>query len=336
MTTAVLEEPKHYDIGTLSPMDRLRQTRPSAGRPLDLADNAPRYFVEFGYRKFVVDTECIPGRLLRRGEITPCLGYEKWAIIESIPAEMRIKGRTRTINRATEGCYPIYADAESTRLKDIEARNSDGMYCLELLTGFDVRTDFETCHFNDVFYPMGVENIPATHKGVIQLLEQKRDQILTGDVSVPRQDLHKLYVSVANALIDAARYADRLQSQQLEETHLRMRLASNDDKHKDRYDPKDEEMLVRTGKTRFDKHADVTADALTLLAQNAGKPSGNDQLVASMMELVKAQQEQNTLLKQQIEQATGSTLQGKTPAVVVEPPKPQPPTNPQPSNQQKR
>lgn len=303
MEAAVLTEPKQFNFSQ----------RNTADVALDLSDNLPRYFVQYGLSIFRTDTEAIRGRKLLRGEIKPCMGYPKWDSIESIPSEMRMKGRTRTINRSTEGCYPIYADAEAERLKGIEARNPDGMYCLEILTGLQP-SDYESCRFNEFFYPQGVENLPDLHSAVKTLILKRRDDLLNGDIACPRVDFKDVYVAVANELVKAIEYADQLQQSQLEHTHNRMRLASSDEQHKDKYDLRDEEKLKFTGKTRFEKHADVTSEALLMLAKNSAKPSGDAEMARALLEMVKVTQSQNDLLREQLEAAKAPPVQAPQPA----------------------
>lgn len=261
-------------------------------------DNTPRFFVQFG--RTVLGTDClgIPDGILMRGEITPLTGYQRTAHINTIP-EGNIVAGSQTADREGRIVYAreiVFAGPEAQRLIDLERQSErkDGLFEVEALRG---RMDmFTAIDFNAVFFPDGIENLPASHSDVVSLLQNRKVTIAKGGV-VPSEH-QAIVMSIADALIDVVEKTHKIQQVRLEDAHRQMKLPPNDPSglFKKAYDDVDEEMLLRTGKPRLDASDDMTAEALQLLSkQGTSQNTGSNDLLAAVLE-------QNRLLQAQITQ----------------------------------
>lgn len=286
-----------------------------------LTDSSPRYFVQFAWDQYDTGTNAIPGRFMLRGDITPCTNYRAVKFLPEIPDGQLIPG-TESLDREGKQVYGKvlqYArpDAESLALNEASAdiEHKQGIYEITTLAGLPV-SDFARIEIVRVFYPNGLESLPARHGEVIAYLQAQRSAI---DSRLPENlpaSLRDIVHQVLNELIQAAEYANTIQKQRLEYTHRCFNVPPSDPSglYKKSYDLKDEEMLKRTGLPRHNEAQQTTAKALELLAMDKTrdtKPADPvinlmQQQIEMMREQMENQQKQNAeqaeILKQQVNQ----------------------------------
>jgi len=260
-------------------------------------DPSPRYFVQFGWTVMGVDTNAVPGRYFLRGEIRPCVSWRQVMHIRDIPEGKLIEGTVAhdKDNKPVWGRIARLAGPDADRLVSNEqtAEVRQGLVELKSLYALSV-ADFKRIDFNDLFYPGGIGALPEKHEDVIAHLRGRKAEL---EKSLPERVpsfLRERILACADEMIDAAEYAHEVQTRRIEVTHLRMRLSPNEEGFKKEYDPRDEEMLKRTGKARLDTATDATAKALGLLSEKAA--GGAD---AELVSLLRQQVEnQNKLIEQ--------------------------------------
>lgn len=289
------------------------QRRPSArdaapiGQNVNPAPNldAPRFFVQMVWDQMNVDTLAIPNRYLLRGEITPCRSFPQKSNIHEIREGERIPGMDQVDkaagdNRIVWGFYWKRAQHEADRLVEIENSKDStiklGFTEIKALSGYNAAL-YEKYDFNQIFYPDGLENLPAENLKLIEYLEKRITEIAKMDLP---GELQAVLPALGEELIAAAKRGHEIQSSRLDFTHRCMMLSPADTSGlwKRDYDTVDEEMLIRTGKPRLNKAQETTAEALNLLAGHATRQEPQNDAFAGM---IAVQREQNELLRAQME-----------------------------------
>lgn len=286
-----------------SARDRMRSDNRSVNEVVNL--DAPRFFVQMVWDKLDVDTEAIPNKYLLRGEITPCRSFPQKSNIFEIPEGARMKHLDAVDiasgdNRVVWGFYMKHAAHEADRLRDLENSSSQtqksGLVEIESLSGIRAEL-YDRFDFNKIFYPDGLENLPRTNKEFIAYLKNRVSELKTADTP---EDLRTVLPQLGAELIAAAEKGAQIQDARVELTHRFMMLSPSDTSGlwKRDYDPVDLEMLERTAKPRVNQAQETTAEALHLLAKDRVGNGHQDDAFAAM---IKAQQDQNDILRQQME-----------------------------------
>jgi hypothetical protein len=285
-------------------------------------DNTPRFFVQFGREVLYTDCAGIPGKVLRRGDITPLTGYQKVAHINTIPEGSIVAG-SRIADKDGNHVWArelVYAGPEADRLVDLEAKagdRKDGI--VEIKTLRNRLDEWRTLDFNLIFFPDG---IPATHSATLAHLLAKETELKKQmHASVPSH-LSVLVLGVLAETIEAVRVVDKIHHDRIEMTHRQMKLSPDDGSgmYKKAYDDVDEEILLRTEKPRFDQSADMTARALELLSKNTTSGSSGDSGILSALV------EQNAMMREQMAAQTAALTKAlERLSGTPEPPKETPP-----------
>lgn len=285
------------------PRSARETVRGEAGNSVQSAPNldAPRFFVQMGFAKLDVDTAAVPNGYLLRGEITPCRSYRQKASVYEIPEGQRIPGmdeadRGSNDRRIVWGYYWKHAQFEADRLieNETQAVRKMGLYAIKSLSGYRTAL-YDQYDFNAIFYPDGLENLPATNEGLEAHLTARVGEIEA--MNLPAE-LKPVLAELGAELIAAVKHAQKIQSDRIDFSHRCMQLSPDDKSgyYKKEYDEIDEEMLARTGKARVGEALETQAKALHLLAEDKATPK-NDPFAA----LARAQEEQNQILRQQLE-----------------------------------
>ncbi len=286
-----------------SARERLQQDQKSVNSVVNL--DAPRFFVQMVWDVLNVDTEAVPNRYLLRGEITPCRSYPQKSNIFEIPEGARLKhldevDKAAGDNRVVWGYYMKHAAQEADRLLEMEQAatqtQKSGLFEIRSLAG--VRAElYDRYDFNKIFYPEGLDSLPTLNKDFIAYLKNRAQELDSLDVP---PELMAVLPSLAAELIGAAEKGAAIQDARVELTHRFMMLSPSDTSGlwKRDYDPVDLEMLARTGKPRVNQAQEQTAEALHLLAKNDSSTRQDDAFAG----LIKAQQDQNEILRAQMEQ----------------------------------
>lgn len=267
--------------------------------------DAPRFFVQFAWDVFQVDTDCIPNKYLLRGEITPLRSFPKKSNIFEISEAARIPGSEEADpspdagdrRRVVWAKYWLHAQSEAQRLIDLERGADLQMGLFEITALARAPHLYEQLDFNAVFYPGGLHSLPQTNVEMVAYLRNSADAATEKAPS----DLKGIIAEIGEQLIEAAEYADRAQLARVEFSHSCMKLTPDDKSgfYKKKYDILDEESLLRTGKPRIHQAIDATAEALKMLAGRDAAPAAQDNAV--LIQLLTAQQEQNAILRAQAE-----------------------------------
>lgn len=294
-----------------SARDRVRQDSQSVNSVPN--QHQPRFFVQMGWNRYEVDTQAIVNGYLLRGEITPCRSYQAAESIHCLTEGMRIPGTERSDPATTDRAvvwanYWKYAQSEGGRLVEIEQgfdqSRKMGLVEIKSLAGFKAEL-YDRFDFNKIFYPQGLENLPVTNEGLEAYLVKRVSEInaMPESSELPKDAL----VAMGNELIEAVRLANRIQSDRIDFTHRCMQLSPEDKSgyFKKTYDGLDEEMLTRTGKPRVGEALEVQAKALHILAEDKAAGRKDDPFAA----LAKAQQDQNEILRQQLDQQSAQNQQ---------------------------
>lgn len=274
--------------------------------------SAPRFFVQFGWDVLRVDTRAIPNMYLLRGEITPCKSYPQLAPLVEIREGELIPGSeggdpSGRDTRATYGKYWRHAHFEAERLIDIEQSSShkQGLYEIKALAGLNSIV-YDKADLNEIFYsPYTLATLPKTNAEIIAHLRARRDEIKANGVEGVPAHYQGVLLEVADQLIAAAEYNDRIQHQRIEFTHTCMKLPPSDPSGlwKREYDLVDEEMLARTGTPRVHAADITTAKALDKLTdRNDGE--GMKQLAEALMQQAAQQQQLINMLMAEREEKT--------------------------------
>ena len=268
-----------------------------------LQDSQPRYFIQFGWDVFHVDTDAIPDRYILRGEVTPCANYRKKMHIRTIPDGALISGSEEfdKDGNSVYGYMLQLAGPDAVRLSENEsgADYKQTLYELTALTGLSIEA-YRRIDFNSLLYPDGIENLPEKHADVISYLKTRTAEIRKNGLpeGIPPFVVERIMTAL-DQIVRAADYALKVQTARLEETHLRFKVPPSDPsgRFKKNYDSVDEEMLRRTGLPRHSEAEVTTARALEMLAGEKVSGSNNDELKA----LIALQAQQMEMMRQQLE-----------------------------------
>jgi hypothetical protein len=266
----------------------------------DVNLNAYRYFAQLGWNVLSVDTHAIPNAYLLRGEITPCRTYPHKANLVEIREADLIPGSevADKDGKTVYGSYRRYAHHEAQRLVDNEAtaERKRGLIEITALRSPIGDAVYRKVNLNVLFFP-DWPYIPEKHEDVIKLLNDRLAALQASTPSnIPAEYLPVIY-EVGEQLIEAARYAERIQKHRLTMTHSQMKLTPKDDGFKRAYDPADYEMLKRTGMPEIHSAEIQTAQALEKLTEHASGSNDGD----GLKELVSVLREQNERQNQIIE-----------------------------------
>lgn len=267
--------------------------------------NETRFLVQMVWDEYRVDTKAVPGKALRRGVVTPCVSFEQKMEIHAIRDGELIPGSEEVgkDGKLAWGKIIRPGGPECDRLLDIESKAEvkEGLREVTALRGF-TREQFNDVNINGLLYG-GLEKLPDLNEDLMAHLTARREELKAKGLppSVPAH-LHSNVWKAIDEVIAALEEGSRIQLNRIEFTHQRRRLQPKDEAglFKKEYDAKDEEMLKRTGKPRFDDAADQTATALKTLAglQGAGPQVVVQQDNAEMLTLLRQQVEnQNKLIE---------------------------------------
>lgn len=291
-----------------------REVSQTTVNPIDgaIQVDAPRFFVQFGWNVLRVDTRAIPNMYMLRGEITPCKSYPQISPLVEIREGELIPGSEQgdpsgRDTRATYGQYWRRAYYEAERLIDIEqsSAHKQGIYEIKALAGIN-SVVYDNIDLNEVFYaPYTLATLPATNAEIIEHLTARRAEIKANGVPNVPPHYQGVMVEIADQLIEAAKYNDRIQQQRIEFTHTCMKLPPSDPSGlwKREYDLVDEEMLARTSTPRVHAADITTAKALDKLTdRNDGE--GMKQLAEALMQQAAQQQQLINMLMAEREEKT--------------------------------
>lgn len=284
-----------------SARDRVFQNAQSVNQVENV--DAPRFFVQMGWSSLETDTEAIPGKTLLRGEITPCRSFRQKSNIHEIPEGMRIPGADEVDvasgdRRVIWGYYWKRALDEATRLAELEGKLDPNrrMGIVEVKSLAGLRSVlYDQYDFNEIFYPDGIFNLPATNAELKAYLQARVAEFQT--MNLP-SDLKPVLLELGAELIAAVETADKAQADRVDFAHRCMQLSPTDSSgfYKKGYDALDEESLLRTGKPRVGEALETQAKALHLLAEDKASGGKDDPVFA----LVKATEDANKILREEL------------------------------------
>lgn len=279
----------------------------------DINKNQPRYLVQMGWHCLSLNSPGIVGGRLWRAEIMP---INTAAVVEhraSVPESMRIPG---TDHAGPDGIvaltkYRRYAwdEAERLLMEDDNAANlgrSNGLVEVKSLYSDLGNRIYREINLTELFFPNWPHSLPDRNDDLIAQLMQRVEWVVDNPpASIPSNLInmvHPVLLEVGQELIEAAKFAGRLQRNEIMQTHLKMKLPRTDKGHKQQYDPRDFEILTRTGLPPLDQHEVTQAEALQKLTDNSLNGSTQIQSLleqnAQMMQMIAAQNAQTQQLLQ--------------------------------------
>lgn len=193
-----------------------------------------------------VNTPCVPNRLIRRCQVTPCITIQWPKRIVEIPEGRRIEG---TMNfRPGFAKEWIYSGPEAGMLISDYGNPADpsrqrGLIELDALLGLPWPT-VRDLHITDTVFPSWPD-IPKTNAGALLLLEDSRMAI--GNDSRLNTDIKKIYLVCIAKMMLAVEQADAYQSDVVAKSNLAVTLPSTEPGYKRDFDERDKLYSDRTG-----------------------------------------------------------------------------------------
>lgn len=273
----------------------------------------PRFFVQMGFDQMRVDTNAIQYvepdggtvyRMLPRGRIVPCVTYaHKTNIYEIREAEL-IPGSEEADRdgRVSWGKYWRFAGYEAQRLTDMEnsTDHRSGLVEVRGLAGLARVLYGDRGSINNLFYPQGLDNLPVTNADMVDHLRDVVRSLMAKKPEGVDDMSYRAVIGIGEELIAATLHVDTLMRERLQFTHSCMKLQPTEHGFKRRYDEVDHEMLKRTGVPEIHAAEIQTAEALHLLAGRAVAPVVSNVNDGAVIEMLKAQLEQNNQLMREL------------------------------------
>lgn len=205
-----------------------------------------------------VNTPCVPHRVIRRCQVTPCISRQIPARIEEIPEGARIAGTVGF--RVGFGKYWLASGPEAdTLLADYgnrgdSARNWGLVELLpEKLTGMTY-PDYARLNINAAVFPQWPD-IPETNRGVLDHLFEINEMIeknehswfewsLNSSETILRRDI---YLACIPQMILSVETAQEFQSEAVRASNIAVTLPSTEPGYKRSFDDRDRLYARRTG-----------------------------------------------------------------------------------------
>jgi hypothetical protein len=205
-----------------------------------------------------VNTPCIPYKVIRRCQITPCISRQISARIEEIPEGARIAGTVGY--RAGFAKYWLASGPEADTLLADYGNKGDfarqwGLIELlpEKLTGM-IYYEFAKLQITEAIFPQWPD-VPETNQGVLDHLYQINGQIennehpwftwqLNSSESIMRRDI---YLACIPQMIEATKAAQEFQGEIVRASNIAVTLPSTEPGYKRKFDERDILYAARTG-----------------------------------------------------------------------------------------
>jgi hypothetical protein len=219
-----------------------------------------------------VSTPCVPHKILRRCQVTPCVTVQQPARIPEIPEGRLIQGTQnfsheiahngffRMVVREGFAKQWLYAGPEAEMLlyQYGNKGNPDQSWGLVEVAEAYLRgrswQDIRNLHLTEAFFPMWPD-VPKTNSEVLEVLQQRIKEVpkeidrskqwVATDGSLVK--LLDVYMQVAVDMEWAIIAAQEFQSEMVSRANLAVTLPSTEPGYKRKFDPRDELFSKRTG-----------------------------------------------------------------------------------------
>lgn len=205
-----------------------------------------------------VNTPCIPYRVIRRCQVTPCISRQIAARTEEIPEGARIAGTVGF--RLGFAKYWLASGPEADGLLADYGNPADfarnwGLIELlpEKLTGMSYK-DYANLHINEAIFPQWPD-VPETNQGILDHLFEMNGIIEKNDHSWFKWDrnssetiLHRdIYLACIPQMIMAVEAAEQFQAEVVRNSNMSVTLPSTEPGYKRNFDDRDRLYSKRTG-----------------------------------------------------------------------------------------
>ena len=227
-------------------------------------DRDPRYFFYAGDEPGVrgagglrTQSKCIPGLMIKRAFITPCVTVQIPSRIQEIPEGKLIRGTENYLPGL--GRYWLYSGPEAFVLIQKYGNRTDwkanrGLIELDFLRGMEP-SKVQALKITECFFPEYPKDVPETNAGLAQHIAKVRDAIRANEYafwkwsptdsdSIVKRDI---YLRAADYMIRAVESAHRWQSATVNQSNLAITLPSTEPGYKRDFDEADEIYSRRTG-----------------------------------------------------------------------------------------
>jgi hypothetical protein len=230
-------------MGELSPEEQIFMPEDRRERYFFFAGDEPGRDYPGGLS---VNTPCVPNRLIRRCQVTPCITIQWPKRIVEIPEGRRIEG---TMNfRPGFAKEWLYSGPEAGMLLSDYGNPGDparqrGLVELDVLLAMPWST-VRDLHITDTIFPSWPD-IPKTNTEVLIHLEETGKRISEDkQISIDRK---KIYLACINKMSLAVSQADAYQSETVVRSNLAITLPSTEPGYKRDFDARDYLFSERTG-----------------------------------------------------------------------------------------
>lgn len=228
-------------------------------------DRDPRYFFYAGDEPGVsgagglrTQSRCIPGLIIKRCDVTPCVTVQVPSRAQEIPEGRLIRG---TENTPLPGLakYWLYSGPEAFVLlqhygNKADWANNRGLIEFEHLRGLEPGK-VRALRIREVFFPNYPNDVPGTNAETAAHIQTVIDEIREGTYfnfkwssadseSIVRRDI---YLECGKRMLQAVEAADRWQRDKVNQSNLAITLPSTEPGYKRDFDEADELWSKRTG-----------------------------------------------------------------------------------------
>lgn len=228
-------------------------------------DRDPRYFFYAGDEPGVpgagglrTQSKCIPGLLMKRCDITPCVTVQVPSRVQEIPEGRLIRGTENTPLPGL-GKYWLYSGPEAFILVQKYGNRADwtnnrGLVEFDFLRGWEP-AKVRSLKIREVFFPNYPNDVPDTNAATLAHIKAVTKEIADGTYinfkwsstdadSIVRRDI---YLKCGEYMAKAVEAADRWQSDKVNQSNLAITLPSTEPGYKRDFDAADELWSKRTG-----------------------------------------------------------------------------------------
>lgn len=227
-------------------------------------DRDPRYFFYAGDEPGLLgagglktQSKCVPGGILGRCAVTPCISVQVPSRLQEIPEGRLIRGTENY--RPGLGKYWLYSGPEAfTLLLDYgnkaEWESNRGLIEFDFLRGWEP-SRVQALYIQDIYFPNYPSDVPDTNAAVARHVKNVQEQIMAnehpmfkwssadGDSIVKRD----IYLKAGSYMLEAVAAADRWQADKVNQSNLAITLPSTEPGYKRDFDNADVLWSRRTG-----------------------------------------------------------------------------------------
>ena len=237
-----------------------------------------------------VSTPCVPGRQIRRGQVTPCVSTPVWTRKEEIPEGQMLAGSDDMAHRngiPGKAAYLLYAGPEANNLLTQYGHATDtaaqwGLVELKALRGKSLE-EVQALRVTSRFFPTWPDDVPETNLAMAAHIEAKMKEFEAGN-----DPDKKVLLACGRDMLTACEHAQEHQSNLAAESNMRVTLSPSDSGYKLAFDERDRVYARRAGvplatNAMRGNQADGVAQIAQAVQKSLQTPAVNPETIAAIV-----------------------------------------------------